>query len=81
MRPLKYFLADANKNKSGVHQLYFIGSFLQEKVKNGVFVKLDSRYTDYFPEYPKYFGRALILLNSMYSMTNSRKLFAGELPE
>ena len=59
MRTLKYFLVDAPKHKARVHQLYFIGEFLQAKVKNRVFVKLDIRYTDYFPEYKKYFGRAL----------------------
>ena len=42
---------------------------------------MDIRYTDYFPEYAKYFGRALILLNSMYGMTNSGKLFADKLTE
>ena len=46
MRTLKYFLADATKNKARVHQLDFIGEFLQEKVKNRVFVNLDIRYTD-----------------------------------
>ena len=51
MRTLRYFLADAVKHKSKVHQLYFIGAFLQSKVKNRVFVKLDRRYADYFPEY------------------------------
>ena len=79
MRTLKYFLADAAKHKVRVHQLYFIGAFLQSKVKNRVFVKLDIRYTDYFPEYAQYFGRALILLESMYGMTNSGKLFSDEL--
>ena len=48
MRTLKYFLADAAKHKSRVHQLDFIGAFLQAKVKNRVFVKLDMRYADYF---------------------------------
>ena len=28
MRALKYFLADASKNKARVHQLYFIGALL-----------------------------------------------------
>ena len=79
MRTLKYFLADAAKHKARVHQLYFIGTLFQAKVKNRVFVKLDIRYIDYLPEYAKYFGRALILLNSMYGMTNSGKLFADEL--
>ena len=49
MRNLEYLLVDKSKNKSRAHQLYFIGAFLQEKVKNRVFVKLDSRYADYFP--------------------------------
>ena len=67
MRTLKY----ATKHESRVHQLYFIGAFLQKKVKNRVSVKLDSRYTDYFPEYSKFFGRALRLLKSTYLRTNS----------
>ena len=49
MSNLKYFLSDAAKHKSRVHQLYFILAFLQAKVKNRVFVKLDMRYADYFP--------------------------------
>ena len=39
------------------------------------------RYADYFPEYAQYFGRALRLLNSVYGMANSGKLFADELTE
>ena len=78
MRTLKYVLADAAKHKARVHELDFIGAFLQAKVKNRVFVKLDIRYTYYFPEYAQYFGRALILFKSMYGMTNSGKLFADE---
>ena len=35
MRTLKYFLVDAVKHKARVHQLYFIGSFLQEKSRIG----------------------------------------------
>ena len=46
MRTLKYFLADATKHKARVHQLDFIGAFLQAKVKNRVFVNLNIRYTD-----------------------------------
>ena len=81
MRTLKYFLADTEKNKARVHQLDSIGAFLQAKVKNRVFVKLDMRYAAYFPEYVQYFGRALKLLKFMYGMTNSGKLFADELTE
>ena len=35
MRTLKCFLADAAKHKARVHQLDFIGAFLQAKEKNG----------------------------------------------
>ena len=68
MRNLKYFLADTAKHKARVHHLDFIGAFLQAKVKNRVFVKLDMRYVEYFPEYAQYFGIDLKLLKSMYGM-------------
>ena len=81
MSNFKYFLADAVKHKAGLHHLDFIESFLQEKVKSRVFVKLDSRYADYFSEYSNYFVRDLRLLNSMYILTNSGNLFSGEFTE
>ena len=49
MRTLKYFLEYAAKHKARFYQLYFIGALFQSKVKNRTFVKLDIRYTDYFP--------------------------------
>ena len=51
MRTLNYFLEDAAKHKARVHQLDFIGAFLQAKVKNRMFVILNMRYAAYFPEY------------------------------
>ena len=81
MKNLKYLFSDAVKHKARVHQLYFIGELLQEKLKNRIFVKLDSRYADYFPKYSSYSGRALRLLKSMYGMTKYGKLFADELTE
>ena len=48
MMALKYVLADAAKHKARVHQLDFIGAFLQEIFKNRAFMKLGSRYTYYF---------------------------------
>ena len=74
-------MADAVKHRARVHQLDCIVAFLQEKVKNRIFLKLDSKYTDYFPEYSTYLGRALILLKYIYGMTNSGKLFYNELTE
>ena len=80
MSTLKYFLVDAVKHKSIVNQLDFIGAFLQKQFNNKVFMNLDSRDSDYLPEYSSYFGRALRLSKSMYVMTNSGKLFDDELP-
>ena len=79
MRTLKWLLAGAVKHKSRVHQLDFIGTFLQAKFNNRLFVKLDSRYADYFPEYSNYFGIALMLLKYIYGMTKSGNLFSVEL--
>ena len=79
MRTLKYFSEDVAKHKERVHELDFIGAFLQAKFKNRVFVKLNIRYIDYLSEHAKYFGRALRLLMLMYGMTNSEKLFYDEL--
>ena len=81
MRIIKYFLEDAIKKKIRVNQLYFIVAFSQAKCNNRVFVKLNSRYEDYFTKYPNYFWRSLKLLKSMYGMTNSGNLFADELIE
>ena len=74
-------MEDVAKHKAGVHQLDFIGAFLQTKVKNRVFVNLDSRYADYFPKVPNYSERALIILKSMYGINNHGNLFADELTE
>ena len=52
---------------------------LARKIKNGVFVKLNNRYADYYPEYSNYLGRALRLLKSMYGMNNSGKFLSNAL--
>ena len=78
-RTLKYFLEYFAKHKARVHQLDFIGEFLHDNIKHIYFVKLDSKYGVYFPEYDNYFGIPLRLNKSMYGMNNSGKLFADEL--
>ena len=72
-------MVNAANYKARVHQLDFIRSLLQAKFKNRLFVELDSRYADCFPEYSNYFGRDLILLKSVYGMTNSGKLLSDDL--
>ena len=46
MSTLKCCLSDEAKHKARVNQLDFIGALLHAKVKNRVFVKLESRYTE-----------------------------------
>ena len=65
-----------SNHKRRVHQFYFIGEFLQANVKHTVFVKLDSRYGEYLPEYGNYFGRPLRLNKSMYGMINTVNYFS-----
>ena len=62
-----------------VHQLDFIGEFIQANVKHSVFTNLESRYGEYFPDYAKYFGRPSRLNISIYVMTNYVKLLADKL--
>ena len=81
MRTLKYLLADAFKHKARVNQLDFIVAFLQENVKNSIFVKLDSRYAYNLIEHSSYFGRALVLMKSVYGITNSVNLFVDDSTE
>ena len=76
---MKYFLANSSRYKEIVHRLNLIGTFLQANSKHRVFVKLDSRYGEYFPEYAKYFGISSRLKKSMYGMNNYGKLFDDEL--
>ena len=45
---LKYLLAYAVKHKAIFHQLGFIEALFQANFNNRVFVKLGSRYVDYF---------------------------------
>ena len=79
MMNLKYFLENSAKHKSIVHQLSFIGEFLQANDKHIVLVKLDSRYGEYLPEYTNYFVIPLRIKRSMYGINNSGNLFDYEL--
>ena len=76
---LDYFLDDAAKHKEVLHQLELVGAFRQSNVKHRVFVKLDIRYGEYFPEYANYFGRPLILKNAIYGMNNKGESFTYKL--
>ena len=79
IRDLKYILTYASKHKLRVQHLYFIELFLHANVKQGGFMKLDRIYVEYFQEYCNHFVIPLILKKSMYSMTNSGKLFSDEI--
>ncbi len=67
------FLADAARNRCRVHQLDFVGAFLQGNVRGKIFVTLPLVYGVIWPEFKDYCGRPLRLVKSMYGMTNSGK--------
>ena len=56
-RSLKMFLADAARNRCRVHQLDFVGAFLQANVRGRIFVTLPKVYGDIWPEFKDYCGR------------------------
>ncbi len=63
-RALKLFLAHVARLKVRVHQLDFIGAFLQAKVRSRIFVKIPAIYGSIFPEFKQYCGVPLQLLKS-----------------
>jgi hypothetical protein len=72
-RSLKMFLADAARNRCRIHQLDFVGAFLQANVRGRIFVSLPNIYRDIWPEFKVNCGRPLRLVKSMYGMTYSGK--------
>jgi hypothetical protein len=80
-RSLKMFLADAARNKCRVHQLDFVGAFLQANVRGRIFVSLPKVYGDIWPEFKDYCGKPLRLIKSMYGMTYSGKYWYLDLKE
>ena len=54
---------------------------LARTFKNRVFVKLYSRYSDYFSDHSNYSGRDLLLSKYMYGMNNYGNLFSDGLTE
>jgi hypothetical protein len=80
-RALKIFLAHASYLRVRIHQLDFVGAFLQAKVHSRIFMKLPALYRSIFPEYQKYCGTPLRLIKSMTGMTFSGKYWYQELME
>jgi hypothetical protein len=70
-RSLKMFLADAARNIYRVHQLDFVGAFLQANDKGRTFVTLPKVYGDIWSDFKDYCGRHMRLVKSMYGMTYS----------
>ena len=70
-RDLKIFLAFAAHYKCRVHQLDFIGAFLQAIAKNRTFTTLPTEWKELFPDLADWFGTPLKLLKSIYGSTDS----------
>jgi hypothetical protein len=72
------FLADAARKRCRVHQLDFVGAFLQANVRGRIFVTLPKVYGDIWPDFKYCCGRPLRLVNSMYETTYSGKCWCLE---
>jgi len=81
IRTVKMFLALATSMKRRVKQGDFVGAYLQAKARNRIFVKLDPRYKEYFPDLAKWFGVPLRLKKCMYGVTFSGKFWSLELSD
>ena len=79
MRTMKYLLAGDSNHKARLHELDLIISFLPANVKHRVFVKLESRYGEYFREYCNYFGKPLGLKKAIYGMIHYIIFFSEEI--
>jgi hypothetical protein len=80
-RSLKMFLADAARSRCRVHQLDFVGAFLQANVRGRIFVTLPKVYEDIWPEFKDYCGRPLRLMKSMYGVNYSGKYWHLDLKD
>ena len=76
MRTLKYFSAGCIQSQGKSAPVRIIGASLKAQVKNRLFMKLEIRQAEYFPEYSNYFGIAMKSLKSLYGMTIYGKLFS-----
>ena len=80
-RLVKLFLAIAATSGRQVKSADFIGAYLQSKVVGRHFVRLPKEYTEYFPQYAKYFGVPLLLGKGMYGLVYSGKFWNIEFSE
>ena len=81
MRTVKMFLALACSFKRRVKQGDFVGAYLQAKVRERIFISLDRRYAQYFPDLSEYFGRPLLLNRGIYGLAASGKFWNEEFSE
>ena len=81
IRTVKVFLALAASLKQRVKQGDFVGAYLQARVRKRIFVQLDPRYKDLFPDLTKYFGVPLRLNKGIYGLTFSGKFWNEEFTE
>lgn len=61
IRTVKMFLAIASSLKRRVKQGDFVGAYLQARTRSRIFVRIDPRYKEYFPDLSKWFGVPLRL--------------------
>jgi transposase InsO family protein len=74
-RALKIFLAVAARTKCRVHQLDFIGAFLQSYAIDRTVTMLPVEWKELFPEYADWFGIPLLCVKSIYGGSYANRSF------
>ena len=78
-RTVRLFIAQEIKVDRRPKQLYFIGEYLQARMRARHFIKLQPELAPYYPELNKYFYKPLLLNKTTYGLTVSAKYWNEEL--
>ena len=76
---LKLFLAEAARLGLPVYQVDFVSAYLQSLMDRPVYVMFPAKWKDIMPEFSKWFGRPLLMVKSVYGVSNAGRLWAEEL--
>ena len=78
---LRLFLAEIARRRRIAKLMDFIGAYLQGHAVGRHWVRFPSELAQYFPQYAKYFGIAMMLRKGMYGGTLSGKWWNQELSD
>lgn len=78
-RTVRTFIAFSTSMQRRPKQLDFIGAYLQDRMRERVFIRLQKEFSPFFITIQKYFSRPLLLKKTIYGLTVSAKYWNEEL--